>query len=181
MVAFVVDSAYDGSMRREGDLLTTGQVAEILGCSRQHVVNLCDDGELRCTSIGTHRRLRRSDVEAYVRRRMRGLLTPDQLRSLWLHRAVAARVAVDPEMTLQLARENARRFLERGPSSGTERYLRRWLRLIDEGPEPVMEMLTSTSNVAREMRQNSPFSGVIGEQERQAILRSVQRHRAARG
>jgi len=164
----------------EGDLLTTGQVAEILGCSRQHVVDLCDDGELRCTSIGTHRRLRRSDVEAYARRRTRGVMTPDQLRSLWLHRAVAARVAVDPDTTLQLARENARSFLKRGPSSGTERYLRRWLRLIDEGPEPVMEMLTSTSTVAREMRQSSPFAGVISEQERQAVLRSFQRHRAAR-
>lgn len=167
-------------MHGEGDLLTTGQAAELLGCSRQHVVDLCDDGALRCTSIGTHRRLRRGDVETYVRRRMRGLMTPDQLRSLWLHRAVAARVAIDPETALLLARENAHRFLKRGPSSGTERHLRRWLRLIDKGPEAVMEMLTSTSEVAREMRQSSPFAGVISEEERQAVLRSFQRHRAAR-
>ncbi len=165
-------------MEQERDLLTTGQAAELLGCSRQHVVDLCDRGELRSTSIGTHRRLWRTDVEAYARRRTRGEMTPDQLRSLWLHRVVAGRVAANPDTTLSLARENARRFLSRGPSSGSARWLRRWLRLIDMGPEPVMEMLTSTSGVAREMRQNSPFAGLLTEPERLSVLRAFQQHRA---
>ena len=80
---------------------------------------------------------------------------------------------------LVLGRDNALRFLARGPSSGGARWLRRWLRLIDEGPEPVMEMLTSTSGVAREMRQNSPFAGVLSERERLAVLRSFRHHAAA--
>jgi hypothetical protein len=141
-------------------------------------VDLCDRGEIRSTSIGAHRRLRRSDVQAYVQRRTRGELTTDQLRSIWLHRAVAAHVAADPDATLGLARENARRFLARGPSSGSARWLRRWLQLIDRGPEPVMEALTSTSDDARELRQNSPFAGVLSEPERLAILDSFRRHAA---
>jgi excisionase family DNA binding protein len=168
-------------MEMETDLLTTGQAAALLGCSRQHVVDLCDRGELRSTSIGTHRRLRRSDVETYAWRRTRGVMTTDQLRSLWLHRAVAGHVAADPDAVLQVARENARRFLARGPSLGSARWLRRWLRLLDKGPEPVMEMLTSTSGVGREMRQSSPFAGVLSEPERLAILRSFQQHATARG
>ncbi len=167
-------------MKRDTDLLTTSQAAALLGCSRQHVVGLCDRGELRATSIGAHRRLRRNDVETYARRRTSGEMTPDQLRSLWLHRAVAGQVAAGPDSALQLARENTRRFLARGPSSGSARWLRRWLRLIDQGPEPVMEMLTSTSGVAREMRQNSPFAGVLSEPERLAVLHAFQQHSTPR-
>lgn len=106
-------------------------------------------------------------------------MTPDQLRSLWLHRAVAGHVATAPDSALQLARENALRFLARGPSSGSARWLRRWLQLIDHGPEPVMEMLTSTSGIAREMRQNSPFAGVLSEPERLDVLHSFQQHATA--
>lgn len=44
------------------DWLSTGDVAEILGVSRQHVVDLCDRGDLPCTRFGSHRRIRRSDL-----------------------------------------------------------------------------------------------------------------------
>ena len=163
-------------MDTESDVLTTSQAARLLNCSRQHVVDLCDRGELRSTSIGTHRRLLRRDVEVHARRRAQGEMTTDQRRSLWLHRAVAGRVAADPDSALELARGNARRFLSRGASSGSARWLRRWLRLIDLGPDPVMEVLTSTSGVARELRQNSPFAGLLSESERLAVLASFQRH-----
>jgi excisionase family DNA binding protein len=154
--------------------ITTTEAAAILGCSRQHVVNLCNRGELASTSVGRHRRLRRADVESYGLRRTIGEMTRDQLRSLWLHRAVAGRIATDPAATLGLARENARRRLASGPASGSARSLRGWLRLIDQGPEPVMQALTSTSNAARDLRQSSPFAGVLSEPERLAILRSFQ-------
>lgn len=101
-------------------------------------------------------------------------MTRDQLRSLWVHRGVAARIASDPSGTLGLARENARKRLASGPASGSALWLRRWLRLIDQGPEPVMEALTSSSNAARELRQNSPFAGVLTEPERLAILNAFQ-------
>ena len=46
------------------DLLTTGEAAKLLNSSRQHVVDLCDRGELPFTTLGTHRRVQRRDVEA---------------------------------------------------------------------------------------------------------------------
>jgi len=38
------------------DLMTTGQVARILGTTVRHVVNLCLRGELPYSMVGTHRR-----------------------------------------------------------------------------------------------------------------------------
>jgi excisionase family DNA binding protein len=159
----------------QGDRITTTEAGRILGCSRQHVVNLCERGELASESVGRHRRLNRADVESYVRRRATGGLTRDQRRSLWVHRAVAGRVAADPVGTLALARRNIDRRLREQPASGSERWLRRWRQLLELGPDPVMDALTSSSPASRELRQNSPFAGVLTEAERLAILESFQK------
>jgi excisionase family DNA binding protein len=67
-------------------LVTTGQAASILGSSRQHVVDLCDSGQLGYSSVGTHRRVRLVDVLRLKEgEETAGKLTRDQVRSLWLH------------------------------------------------------------------------------------------------
>lgn len=53
-------------MGRMRDLLTTGEAAALLGSSRQHVVNLCDQAAIRYLTVGTHRRLYRRDIEAFA-------------------------------------------------------------------------------------------------------------------
>jgi excisionase family DNA binding protein len=55
-------------MDAEQSMLTTGQVARLLGCSRQHVVDLCNAGKLESTTIGTHRRIARRDVDRLLAR-----------------------------------------------------------------------------------------------------------------
>ena len=58
--------------RAESDeLLTTGEAAKILNSSRQHVVDLCDRGDLSFTTTGRHRRVRRADVETLRTRTQR--------------------------------------------------------------------------------------------------------------
>ena len=57
----------------------------LLRSSRQHVVDMCERGLLPYIKVGSRRRLRRADVEAILRPE----LTRDQLKALWLHRAVA--------------------------------------------------------------------------------------------
>ncbi len=108
-------------MTRQPDpenLLTTGEVAAILGTTSRHVVNLCQRGELPYIMVGTHRRIRRADAEALAGRAANnagGPMTRDQLRALWLHRVVAAKVAEDPNTTLDQGRLAVKRLLARRP------------------------------------------------------------------
>ena len=47
--------------------LTTQATAELLGCSRPHVVKLLESGEIKFTKVGKHRRIRYEDVVIYKR------------------------------------------------------------------------------------------------------------------
>src|ERR1700687_4180619 len=156
-------------MKRTPGLITTGEAATMLGVSRQHVVDLCDRGQLGCERTPVHRRLRRNDVEAL---RRRSQLTREEMRSLWLNRAVAARVAHDPVGTMARARQNLDRFERIHEGTSVTTWLERWRRVLDDGPEAVMEVLTSTAPEAAELRQNSPFPGVLPEEERRSVLNS---------
>lgn len=150
------------------ELLTTGEAARILNTSRQHVVDLCGRGDLPFVTTGSHRRVRRADVEALRTRTQR--LTRDQNRSLWLGYAIAGKLVADPSEVLEKARKNLA-LLERVHSGGSSsRWLAEWERLLDGPEEGVLEVLTSRTPRARELRQNSPFAGVLTEEERRAVL-----------
>jgi len=148
------------------ELLTTGQVAVLLGSSRQHVVDLCERGLLPYVRVGSHRRVRRVDVEAMLR----PALTRDQLKALWLHRAVAGRLVADPGKVLSKARVNLDRLRQIHPDGMAAVWLGRWRAVLEDGPEAVLDVLTSRAPSAVELRQNSPFAGVLSEAERRAVL-----------
>jgi excisionase family DNA binding protein len=149
-----------------GELLTTGEAAVLLGSSRQHVVDLCERGLLPYVKAGTHRRLRRADVEAMLRPE----LTRDQLKALWLHRAVAGRLVTDPDGVLSKARANLDRLRQVHRDGMAAMWLDRWQATLDDGVEAVLDALTSRVPHAVELRQNSPFAGVLPETERRAVL-----------
>ena len=159
-------------VRTDTDLLSTGKAAKLLGCSRQHVVDLCDEGKLGCQRTGVHRRVRRADLEAFIGRRPRR----EQLRSLWLNRVVAGKLAQDPDRVLARARRNLERFQAIHAGGTAVRWLDEWQRIIAQGPEAVMRTLTSEAPHAADLRQNSPFAGVLSESERRDVLESFTRH-----
>lgn len=103
-------------------------------------------------------------------------LTREELRSLWLNRAVAARIAMDPDGVVSRARQNLDRFERIHEGSSVARWLERWRRVLDAGPEQVMEVLTSTAPEAAELRQNSPFAGVLSDRDRHRVLDSFASH-----
>ncbi|WP_234358917.1 excisionase family DNA-binding protein [Plantactinospora sp. BC1] len=159
------------------DLLTTGEAAVLLGSSRQHVVDMCDQGLLPYVRVGSHRRLRRSDVEAVLRPE----LTRDQLKALWLHRAVAGRLVSDPDAVLAKAAANLERLRSVHPDGMAAKWLERWRAVLDAGVESVLTVLTSRRPDDVELRQNSPFAGVLSETERRAVLAAfAQRWRSDR-
>lgn len=48
--------------------MTTRAAAELLGCSRPHLVKLLEEGEIPFTKVGKHRRIKFEDVVAYKKR-----------------------------------------------------------------------------------------------------------------
>ncbi len=159
------------------DMIRTGDAAEILGSSRQHVVDLCNQGLLSFERSPKQRRLRRNEVEAFARRSGSSpRLNRDQLQSLWLHGAVAGHLATDPTGTLERARTNLDRLRRVHPTGMSLHWLDAWQSVFDGGPETVLESLTSAAPLAIELRQNSPFAGVLSEEERSAVLRAFRAH-----
>jgi excisionase family DNA binding protein len=154
------------------DLMSTGEAARLLGCSRQHVVDLCAQGVLPFVSVGSHRRVRRADVTGLVRRE----LTRDQERSLWLHRVVAGRLALDPYAVLAQAAKNLQHLRRVHPGGMTAQWLDEWQDVLDSGEDAVFSVLSSPSPYAAELRQNSPFAGVLSEQDQAAALAAFRNH-----
>ena len=67
-IAEVLEAASGGDaplVLRSADDLTTEQAASVLGVSRPTVVRMIDCGKLPAHMVGTHRRLRLSDVLEY--------------------------------------------------------------------------------------------------------------------
>ena len=146
------------------NFLTTSQAARALGVSRQHVVNMCDRGELEFVMAGSHRRIPQSALRIQIMR-------PEQARSLWLHRAVLGRLALDPKHVLDHAQRNLDRWRNVHRSGSMARtYLDQWQSILEQGPEAVAAALVDTSPEGCELRVNSPFAGVLTTSERKAIM-----------
>jgi excisionase family DNA binding protein len=171
-VVFFVFPAHHEDMAMT-DLIRTGEAAELLGCSRQHVVDLCDEGKLPVIREGgSHRYVRRSDVLALTSRSP----TRDQEQSRWLHGAIVGHLVADPDLVLTRARENLDRFSKVHTRTMAEHWLDLWRATLDSGPDHVLNVLISDTPQARELRQNSPFTGILSEQERRRVLDSFRRH-----
>lgn len=154
-------------------MLKTGEVANLLGVSRQHVVDMCDRGELSCVRVGTHRRVPRREVEKLTQHQ----LTREQEKSLWLHRALLTPMLTDPDSVLTKARENLNRWSGMHRSDGmTVGYFQQWQRVLEGGIDSVVEVVTSPTEEACELRQNSPFAGVLPDETRVQVLRSFKEH-----
>jgi len=185
-LVFLVFKWYAAGMEKRNSavaprrLLSTGEAATLLGSSRQHVVDLCESGQLPYVRIGKHRRIERDTIDAFLRvPAFRPGLRREQLASLWLHRAVAGRVVQDPATVLDHARANLDQLSREHPSAGS--WLDAWRRAVDGGPEEVLQVLTSPADSAVELRQNTPFAGVLDEEERRRVLDAFRHYWAGRG
>jgi excisionase family DNA binding protein len=153
-------------MRTSEVLLSIGEAAILLRSSRRQVTDLCAHGLLPYVSVGTQRRLRRTDVEALIR----PALSRTEAEQLWLHRAIAGKFVANPAALLAAAAINLRRLRRLHPGGRSWEWIDRWQAVLDEGPEAVLDVLTSSAGYAVDLRATSPFAGILSEVERRAVL-----------
>lgn len=164
----------DPDLQPRGDeLLTTGEAAKLLNCTRQHVVNLCDRGDLPFTTVGTHRRISRENVEALKTRTDR--LSRDERRSLWLAYVVAGTIASDPDRTIEDALDNLHKMRPNARGQA-KKWLDEWERILNGAVDQVLAALTDRSLRGRELRQNSPFAGTLADEQRLKALEAWRSH-----
>lgn len=106
-------------------------------------------------------------------RRRAVVLTREEQRSLALHRVVAARLAADPAKVLAKARRNLSVMRRANTDGSAEVWLAEWHRRLRGPLAGVIEVLVSTGQSARDLRQVTPFAGVLSDDERRAIYRDA--------
>jgi len=91
-----------------------------------------------------------------------------EARSLDLHKAVADRLLADPSL-LERARARVRGWLADG--SVARPYAEAWQAILAQPVEDVALFLAGTDERARQLRQVSPFAGVLDPRTRWEIWR----------
>ena len=91
--------------------------------------------------------------------------------ALELHRAVAAKLVMDPDVVLSVVSANIRSMRERVQGNAAQAGLERWgFMAHNRQIGPLIEQMLSTDSLSISMRQTSPFMGVLSEQERVAAI-----------
>ena len=166
----------------EDPVMTTTQVAQFLGTSRQHVADLGDRGTIQCWRTGTHRRFHRTDVVAYRERTQvrakAGAIESMNLadrRSLAYGLLIAEKLLVETESVLAHARRNLAHQQSVHTDGSADRYLNTWEALLAGPTEAILRVLTSTDDESVDFRHAAPFAGVLTDAERRAVIRSTRR------
>ncbi len=96
-------------------------------------------------------------------------LTREDKRSLAFHRAIVEILRKNPRTVLGRATQNLEKLAINQP--GAEMLFKRWKTWLELPLEELVANLLDLFPVAREMRQVSPFSGVLNPEDRTRILR----------
>ena len=90
-------------------------------------------------------------------------------RSLAFHRAVASYLLKDP-LILEKARQRIKVWREQTPDRP---FVREWEKILAQDAESVAAFLMDRGDLAVELRQSSPFAGVLDARERWSIWRET--------
>jgi hypothetical protein len=87
-------------------------------------------------------------------------------RSIALHAAIAQKIAINPDL-LSIARVNIDRWSGSGAYSNP--YFNRWLDVLSLPLPEILIAITAETEEMIELRQSSPFAGVLTPKERWRI------------
>jgi hypothetical protein len=92
--------------------------------------------------------------------------------SLVLHAAVAERLRADPSL-VERARLRVEGWLRDGSVAGV--YAKAWREILARPVDEVARFLEDPGDRARQLRQSSPFAGVLDPRTRWAVWRRARR------
>ena len=96
-------------------------------------------------------------------------------RSLALHRAIAERLRVRPEL-IQIARDNLDRWSRK--SGRSQPYWDAWREILKRPLPEILDLMQEESERMTALRQATPFAGVLEPAERWAIYERFESSRS---
>lgn len=93
--------------------------------------------------------------------------------SLALHRAIACRLVDDPDRVVGKARANLALLRRVHADGSVDRWLDEWEALLDGPRDRLLAVLLDPGQHARDLRQSTPFAGVLPPAERWAAIRAT--------
>lgn len=152
---------------RERAALTQAALARAAGTS-QPTIAAYETGQKSPTVNTVERLATAAGLEATVDFVPR--LTREDRRSLALHHAIATRLAAEPERVLARARRTLAR-MARGTDTRPQLLLE-WKLLLRRPVLALLPVLTDPNPWARELRQVTPFAGILTAAERADVYRA---------
>lgn len=117
--------------------------------------------------------MRRDDRDRVRRMNPAPKLSQVERRSLAYHRALANSLQASPEKIVQRARAHLERLRTLHPHATP--LLNRWHTWLDLPLDILIKRLTDTGELAQDMRQVSPFAGVLSAEQRKLIIGRLRR------
>lgn len=93
-------------------------------------------------------------------------------KSLAIHRLIAARLLEDPAPTLRKAQANLTK-LRASDRGHAKRLLDEWTELLERPTDEIVVAMLARTSHGIDLRQMTPFAGVLTDAERRKALRSV--------
>ncbi len=100
-------------------------------------------------------------------------LTREDLRSLAYHRAVIEKLKFEPETVLARARRNLKAMSKKHPD--VKSLFDHWKQWLSLSVDDLISCCLDSSPLARDMRQVTPFAGVLSARERLEVLKKFRK------
>ena len=146
--------------------VTQSRLAELAGTS-QPTIAAYESGS-KVPNLRTLRRLARA-LGLEARLQFVPATSREDRRSLALHEAIAQRLIQDPVGVIERARNTLGLMMERHP--GAAPLLAEWEALLERPVSEVAEVLLDPRPRARELRQVTPFAGILSQSQRAEVYR----------
>lgn len=104
-------------------------------------------------------------------------LTREDQRSLSYHRVLARKLQQNPISVIKRAKQTLRKMRKHQP--GAKALFDRWCKWLNLSSEELISKILDPGMMARDMRQVTPFAGLLKPQERVRVLNQFRREYGA--